>query len=143
MFDFVVKGFSKARVQVSEEARKTRMMGIVDIDPFAQIDREKITSEIKIEEEKEVYILERDCPTDITQAEFVKYMPERQCRILLEKTRDTNNKRLNQLKDYLNFLRSDLNGLQDDFNVVDSKCKKIEDRASKLKFNFEVIVYLK
>ena len=105
------------------------MMGIVDIDPFAQIDREKITSEIKIEEEKEVYILERDCPTDITQAEFVKYMPERQCRILLEKTRDTNNKRLNQLKDHLNYLRADLNSLQDEFNIVDSKCKKIEDRA--------------
>lgn len=56
-------------------------------------------------------------------------MPERQTRIELEKTRDANNKRLNQLKDYLNFLRSDLNGLQDEFNIVDSKCKKIEDRA--------------
>jgi hypothetical protein len=33
--------------------------------------------------------------------------------------------------------------VQDEFNIVDSKCKKIEDRASKLKFNFEVIVYLK
>lgn len=70
VLDFVVKGFSKARVQVSEEARRARMKGIVDNDPFAQIDRDKITAEIKVEEEKEVYILERDCPTDITQAEF-------------------------------------------------------------------------
>merc|ERR1719272_2480707 len=70
-------------------------------------------------------------------------MGQREIRIQLEKTRDTNNKRLNQLKDHLNYLRGDLNGLTDEFNIVDSKCKKIEDRASKLKFNFEVIVYLK
>jgi len=56
-------------------------------------------------------------------------MPERYIRINLEKNRDVNNKRLNQLKDHLNYLRSDLNSLQDEFNIVDSKCKKIEDRA--------------
>jgi len=119
------------------------MRDIVEIDPFSQLDKDRINAAIKIEEEEEKYVLDRDCPTDITQTEFQKYMPERYTRIQLEKTRDVNNKRLNQLKDHLNYLRGDLNSLQDEFNIVDSKCKKIEDRASKLKFNFEVIVYLK
>lgn len=70
-------------------------------------------------------------------------MPERYKRIQLEKSKDANNKRLNQLKDHLHYLRSDLNVLQDDFNVLDQKCTKIEDRAAKLRFNFEVIIYLK
>lgn len=105
------------------------MRDIVDIDPFSQLDKDRVLAGIKIEEEDEKYILERDCPTDISQQEFSKYMPERYIRINLEKNRDVNNKRLNQLKDHLNYLRSDLNSLQDEFNIVDSKCKKIEDRA--------------
>jgi len=143
VMDFVVKGFGKARVQVSEERRQDLMKGIVDLDPFSFIDKDKVNAGIKVEEEEEKYVLDRDCPTDITPPEFQKYMGQREIRIQLEKTRDTNNKRLNQLKDHLNYLRGDLNGLTDEFNIVDSKCKKIEDRASKLKFNFEVIVYLK
>lgn len=129
VIDFVVKGFQKARVQVSEERRNHLMRDIVDIDPFSQLDKDRVLAGIKIEEEDEKYILERDCPTDISQQEFSKYMPERYIRINLEKNRDVNNKRLNQLKDHLNYLRSDLNSLQDEFNIVDSKCKKIEDRA--------------
>jgi len=35
------------------------------------------------------------------------------------------------------------NTLQEDLNVVNTKCNKIEDRSAKLKFNFELIVYLK
>jgi len=111
VLDFVVKGFSRARVQVSQERRDHLMKDIVENDPFGQLDKDRINTGIKLEEEDEKYVLERDCPTDITQAEFAKYMPERTIRIQLEKTRDINNKRLNQLKDHLNYLRTDLNTL--------------------------------
>jgi len=67
VIDFVVKGFQKARVQVSEERRNHLMHDIVDIDPFSQLDKDRVLAAIKIEEEDEKYILERDCPTDISQ----------------------------------------------------------------------------
>lgn len=116
---------------------------IVNLDPYKELDTEKVAGEIKIMEEEEKYVIERDKPTDISSEVFASYMPERYKRIQLEKHKETNNKRLNQLKDHLHYLRSDLNTLQDEFNVLDQKCNKIEDRAAKLRFNFEVIVYLK
>jgi predicted nuclease with TOPRIM domain len=64
-------------------------------------------------------------------------------RIQYEKTKATNNKRLKQLNDHLTYLRGEKDGLQEEFDLIDQKCQKIEDRASKLRFNFEVIIYLK
>jgi len=119
------------------------MSGMVENDPFKDLDTDKVNAEIKLMEEEEKYVIERDCPTDISHQVFASYMPERYKRIQLEKTKDANNKRLNQLKDHLHHLRSDLNVLQDEFNILDQKCTKIEDRSAKLRFNFEVIVYLK
>lgn len=66
VIDFVVKGFQKARVQVSEERRNHLMRDIVNIDPFSQLDKDRVLAAIKIEEEEEKYNLERDCPTDIS-----------------------------------------------------------------------------
>lgn len=66
VLDFVVKGFSRARVQVSQEKRDHMMKDIVENDPFGQLDKDRVNAAIKIEEEDEKYILERDCPTDIT-----------------------------------------------------------------------------
>ena len=43
------------------------MRDIVDIDPFSQLDKDRVLAAIKIEEEDEKYIVERDCPTDISQ----------------------------------------------------------------------------
>jgi len=139
----VARGFAKARITVSEDKRGEMMANIVGLDPFKDVDTDKVNGEIKIMEEEEKYVIERDCPTDISHQVFASYMPERYKRIQLEKTKDANNKRLNSLKDHLHYLRSDNNVLQDEFNVLDAKCNKIEDRAAKLRFNFEVIVYLK
>jgi hypothetical protein len=50
VLDFVVKGFQKARVQVSEERRNHLMRDIVDIDPFSQLDKDRVLEGIKIEE---------------------------------------------------------------------------------------------
>jgi len=64
-------------------------------------------------------------------------------RIGYEKTKTDCNKRLKQLNDHLTYLRGDKDGLQEEFDLIEQKCQKIEDRASKLRFNFEVIIYLK
>ena len=57
-------------------------------------------------EEEEVYDIKRDCPADIDDEDFKKYMPERGDRIKLEKAKATNSKRLKSLNDHIGFLRA-------------------------------------
>lgn len=39
---------------------------IVNNDPFKDIDTDRVNADIKTMEEEEKYIIERDCPTDIS-----------------------------------------------------------------------------
>jgi hypothetical protein len=140
---FIQEGFARAKVAVTQDKRDQMMDGIVALDPFSQIDTDAVRAKIAVMEEDEVYDVKRDCPADVDEEDFKKYFPERYVRIQYEKTKATNNKRLKQLNDHLTYLRGEKDGLQEEFDLIDQKCQKIEDRASKLRFNFEVIIYLK
>jgi hypothetical protein len=140
---FIQEGFPRAKVQVSQDKKDQMMEGIIALDPFAQIDTDAVKGKIAVMEEAEVYDVKRDCPADVDEEDFKKYYPEREVRIGYEKTKADCNKRLKQLNDHLTYLRGDKDGLQEEFDLIEQKCQKIEDRASKLRFNFEVIIYLK
>lgn len=68
--------------------------GIVALDPLSFIDNDAVKSKIGVMEEEEVYDIKRDCPADVDDEDFKKYMPERYVRINFEKTKTANNKRL-------------------------------------------------
>jgi hypothetical protein len=61
----------------------------------------------------------------------------------MDKTKEANNKRLNNLKDFIKFYDADVNTLTDQLKIVTKKEKKTQVRIEKLRYNFELIVYLK
>lgn len=94
-------------------------------------------------EKEEKYDYARDRPGEVTVEQFEKIVEERQQRILMDRMRERNNKRLQNMKDFLNYLEDERQKVQEDFETIATKWQKIQDREEKLKFNFEVIVYLK
>ena len=56
---------------------------------------------------------------------------------------ENNNKRLAQLSAFISHLENRKMKLLEDNNTLQLKAQKAEDRNEKLKFNFEVIVYMK
>ena len=70
-------------------------------------------------ENREEYDPKRDCPADVDDEDFKKYMPERYVRIGMEETKTANNKRQKQLNDHLTHLRSDKDNLQEEFDIID------------------------
>lgn len=56
---------------------------------------------------KEVYDFERDRPgPSIVREQFDKIVEQRNLRIKMDKTKEANNKRLNNLKDFIKFFES-------------------------------------
>lgn len=56
---------------------------------------------------KEVYDFERDRPgPSIVREQFDKIVEQRNARIKMDKTKEANNKRLNNLKDFIKFFES-------------------------------------
>jgi len=61
----------------------------------------------------------------------------------MDKIREQNNTRLTNLKHFTTFLEDGKNAVQDTFDEVYTRKLKVTDREEKLKYNFEVVVYLK
>lgn len=82
-------------MQLPLEQRNQLKAHIVDLDPFCGIDDRAVTEVIKKMEQKEVYDYDRDRPgPSIVQEQFDKIVEERNKRIKMDKTKETNNKRL-------------------------------------------------
>lgn len=95
-------------------------------------------------EQKEIYDFERDRPgPSIVQEQFDKIVEERNKRIKMDKTKETNNKRLQNLKDFIKWYDAQVQDLDEQLKIVSNKQRKTQTRIEKLKYNFEVIVYLK
>jgi hypothetical protein len=61
----------------------------------------------------------------------------------MEKTKEANEKRLQNLKDFIKFFEQSVNEIAEQLKVVTNKERKTLIRIEKLKYNFEVIIYLK
>lgn len=61
----------------------------------------------------------------------------------MDKTKEANNKRLSNLKDFIKFYEATVVSLQEQLEEVSNKERKALVRIEKLKYNFEVIIYLK
>jgi hypothetical protein len=86
----------------------------VDLDPLSGIDHLAVAEVIKKMEQKEIYDYDRDRPgPSIVQEQFDKIVEERNKRIKMDKTKETNNKRLQNLKDFIKWYDSSVNELDD------------------------------
>lgn len=119
------------------------MSRVVLADPYSAFDREKIKGVLKEEDEQETYSYEKDNIGGLNEEEFEKLVSERMLRIKFEKEKTKCTQVLQKIKDHqthLEALRTDVEGkYQEAFELH----KKTSDRVAKLKYNFEVIVYLK
>lgn len=61
----------------------------------------------------------------------------------MDKQKEAANKRLQNLKDFIKWYDENVRTLNDQLQVVQNKERKTLSRIEKLKYNFEVIIYLK
>ena len=116
---------------------------IVSLDPFGSIDHSLVKEIWKKMEQKEVYDYARDRPGEIVREQFDEIVRQRYERIKIDKIKETNNKRLSNMKDFTKYLEVEVTQLNEKQEVLGNKERKTQSRVEKLKYNFEVIIYLK
>ena len=116
----------------------------MELDPFSGIDLLAVNEINKKMEQKEVYDYERDRPgPSIVQEQFDKIVDERFRRVKMEKRKGEEKRSLENLQAFNKWYAEQVNELEDQLRVVSKKQAKTLNRIEKLKYNFEVIVYLK
>jgi len=131
-------------VQVPLEQRVQMKSHIVELDPFGTVDMLAVNETIKKMEQKEIYDFERDRPgPSIVQEQFNKIVEQRNIRLRMDKQKEAANKRLNNLKAFIQWYEMNVTKLNEQLDVVQNKERKTLSRIQKLKYNFEVIIYLK
>lgn len=96
-------------------------------------------------EKQEVYDFERDRHhfAEVLQQQFENIVQERQIRIRMKKIEQKNQERLGHLRDFIHHLERDKKDIVEGFENIQVRFRKSVDRQEKLKFNFEVLVYMK
>ena len=75
--------------------------------------------------------------------QFDEIVRQRYERIKIDKIKETNNKRLTNMKEFLKHLEVEVTDLNEKQEVLGNKERKTQSRVEKLRYNFEVIIYLK
>ena len=147
ILNFVRQGKSKklpAGIPGEPSQREQELMAkVVELDPFNLIDKEKIKQILKEDDEKEAYNFEKDAFANFSEEDFDRLVQERYNRIEMEKDRTKLQSQIQQLKDHIGHLESLRNEINENYQQSFAAHKKSSDRVEKLKYNFEVIVYLK
>ena len=118
---------------------------IVDTDPFSEIDHAEVDAQIKQMQLEEEYNYEKDHVGfgEVLREQFDKIVDERHLRIRMNKILEESTKRLGHLREFIAHLEGEKKEIADKFEATQVKCRKTAERDEKLKFNFEVVVYLK
>jgi len=94
-------------------------------------------------ESAEIYDYERDKPGEVVRDQFEKIVNYRHERIKINKSNEANNKRLKNLRDFIGFMENEAKEAGGKSEALDVRSRKCGARLEKMKFNFEVIIYLK
>lgn len=140
---FVENGKPQARYNVPVEQKQQMMAHIIDLDAFKTIDTLLVKEKITEMESAEIYDYERDKPGEVVREQFEKIVHERHERIKINKQQDSNNKRLKNLRDFIGFLENEAKDASAKEEALAIRSRKCGARLEKMKFNFEVVVYLK
>jgi hypothetical protein len=124
--------------------KKTQMMThLVYLDPYNPIDKLLVKDKIAELESEEVYDFERDKPGEVVREQFEKIVYERHERIKINKNQESSHKRLKSLKDFIGHLDNESKEICAKEEAMSIRSRKSNARVEKMKFNFEVIIYLK
>ena len=142
---FIRAGKAACRKQVGEDRREAMRAHIVATDPYADLDGNEVEALVKVMAMEEEYSYEKDHVGfgEVPPELFAKIVDERHLRVRMNKILEESNKRLGHLRDFIGHLEGEKKAIQDGFEACQVKCRKTAERDEKLKFNFEVVVYLK
>lgn len=118
---------------------------IVLLDPYNEIDAGIVDTEITELQKQEIYSFDQHQHFfgQIHENQFAKVTENRYARMDANKIAAANNKRLGNLKDFISYCENKKSEFGDKYHQAVHKSEKAMDRQEKLKFNFEVVVYLK
>jgi len=145
ILNFVKNGKGKKERPHGEMSEKEKELckHIVDLDPFAGIDREHIKKQIKDDDEREMFDHEKDNVAGLTEDEFERLIQERYSRVDMNKDKEKVENQMKQLQNHINYLEESYREIEDNQEAQTIAQKKALDRIQKIKYNFEMIVYLK
>jgi hypothetical protein len=143
ILEFVKKGKQQAKMVLSQQEKAKLSEHIVPLDPYMGLDKLDVEQEIKKRENIENYQYERDRPGEVTEDQFDHIVEVRLKRIELADIKTQNDKRFGHLKDYKNYLEEIKNAVAENRENADAEAMKWIEHAKKLKFNYEVMVYLR
>lgn len=141
--EFIKKGKAQARVTLSEVQKAERTRHIVHLDPYAYLELGEIMKQINEEESEEKYHFELHKPGECNEEQFDRCVEMRKVRIEMNKEMALKQQRLSNLRDYKNFLEEIKNKLGEKKEFTISEELKWLEHSKKLKFNYEVIIYIR
>jgi cilia- and flagella-associated protein 43 len=115
---------------------------ISELDPYGVIDANIIKKRFLDENAKEHYSYERDNIQGLSPEEFDTLVEERMNRIEMNKQKDEMEQEINQIRDHKNFCEINAGELEKAFEEIKQCHEDLVKRMIKLKYNFEVIIYL-
>lgn len=88
---------------------------MVILDPFSKADKSRIKEIVKEEEEKEYYDFEKDNFAGMTKEDFDKLIYEREVRIEMNKRKESLEKQIASLQEYIDFLEEEYNTVEENY----------------------------
>lgn len=107
------------------------------------MDKALVKEIIAVKESEEVYDYERDRPGEVIREQFEQFVEQRHIRIKHNKVIEANQKKLKNLKDFLIYLETEAKALQEREGAASDRSEQFSKRLEKMKYNFEIIIYLK
>jgi hypothetical protein len=145
LLNFVRQGGKKKPAVAGEPSPREQelLQRVVAADPFSAFDKEKVKAALKEEDEKEVYNYDRDNVGGLSEEDFEKLVQERYIRIQYEKEKAKCAALLQKIKGHQGFLEQLKAETEGRYQAAFASHAKTAERAHKLKYNFEVLVYMK
>ena len=142
---FVKNGKGKRQAMPGEVNQREQELsrGIVELDPFTGVDRNRVKQILKDDDEREQFDFEKDNVTGLSEEDFERLVQERYSRVEMNKDKEKLENQIKQLNDHITHLEDLFHDLDEQHEGQTVAQQKALDRINKIRFNFEVIVYLK
>ena len=125
-------------------AREQELMSqLWELDPYIIVDSNAVKKMIAEENAKEHYSFEKDKIQGVnTPEEFEVVVQERMNRIEMNKQREKMEEEINHIKEHKTFCEFNATELEEAYAEIKESHTEIVNRMVKLKYNFELVVYL-
>ena len=126
-----------------KSAREQELMSqLNELDPYIIVDKNAVKKVIQEENSRENYTYEKDNIQNLSPEEFDNLVEERMNRLEMNKQKEKMEEEINHIKEHKNFCEFNAVELEEAYEEVKQSHTEILNRMTKLKYNFEAVVYL-